>query len=301
MTKKLSALLLTAIAASITTLGAADAAPRLSPKRLSSVGDSISEAINADWFDPFTVVTPNHWASWVNGYHGFWEDLAGKADVNSYNQRITKNFGSSGRANFMEALSGADSYDVPGQTSQSVSHGASFVTMFMGHNDVCQSSFADIPTDQEFEDNIRAGLENLRNGLPAGATVYVVGLVDIYKLYQLGEQKSALGIVDCDTLWATTLFDIYPCATMLSPLNSEADRQYTRSRNIAFNQILQELVAEYGAADPNHYYHFTNTPFNYNFQPSQVSDYDCFHPSGAGQKELARMTWNDGPFAAYQK
>lgn len=300
MTKKLSALLLAAAAASLTSIGAADAAPRLSPKRLSSVGDSISEAINAEWFDPTIIVTPNHWASWVNGYHGFWEDVLGKTDVYSYNQRISRNFGSSNRANYMESLSGADSYDIPAQTAQSVSHSASFVTVFMGHNDVCQSSFADIPTDQEFEANVRAGLNNLKNGLPAGATIYVVGLVDIYKLYQLGEQKSALGMVDCEAVWAATLFDAYPCSTMLSPLNSEADRQYTRGRNIVFNQLLERLVLEYGANDPNHYYHFTDTPFNYNFTPSQVSDYDCFHPSASGQKEIARITWNAGPFASYQ-
>jgi lysophospholipase L1-like esterase len=85
------------------------------------------------------------------------------------------------------------------QATQAVSHGASFVTMFMGHNDVCQSSFADIPTNEEFTANWRASLDIPRNGLPAGATVYVAGLVDIYQLYQLGHEKQVLGIADCRT------------------------------------------------------------------------------------------------------
>jgi lysophospholipase L1-like esterase len=271
--------------------------PRLVPKRLSSVGDSITEAINAEEFNPFIIITPNHWASYANGYRGFLELLLGRTNVNSHNQRITSKYGSSGRANYMEALSGADSYDIPPQTAQSVAHAANYVPIFMGHNDVCQNNFASIPTNAQFEANVRAGLNNLKNGLPAGATVYVLGIVDIYKLWQLGDQLSALGILDCRIVWATSLAGIFPCATMLSPLNSEADRQFTRNRNIAFNTILQNLVNEFNANDANHYYHFTNATFNYTFTASQVSDFDCFHPSAAGQKELSRVSWSLSPFA----
>ena len=173
--------------------------------------------------------------------------------------------------------------------------------MFMGHNDVCGNDFSDIPTDAEFEANVRAGLENLRVGLPAGATVYILGIVDIYRLYQLGEQLTSLGLIDCRLVWATTLFNIYPCGTMLSPLNSEADRQFTRSRNIAFNDILERLANEYNANDSRHYYSYTSEPFDYSFQPSQVSGFDCFHPSADGQKELSRVTWEAGPFRSYRR
>ena len=68
--------------------------PQRVPKRLSSVGDSISEAINAEEFNPLVIVTPNPWASWVNGYSGFWEWLFGRTNVNSHNQRITSKYGS---------------------------------------------------------------------------------------------------------------------------------------------------------------------------------------------------------------
>lgn len=290
--------LLAALAASVMTAQAAMAAPRLAPNRLSSIGDSISEAINAEWYSPFDNATGNHWASWVNGFHGFWESILGKLNVASFNQRITASFGSAGRANFMESVGGADSYDLVQQATSAVSHGATFVTMFMGHNDVCKASFADIPTDAELEANWRASLEILKNGLPAGATVYVAGMVDIYRLYQLGHEKQAMGIVDCSTVWLATLFDMYPCGTMLSPTNSEADRQFTRSRNIAFNQILQDLVAEYSQTDPDHYYHFSDAAFQYQFVPSQVSDFDCFHPSAVGQRDLSQILWDAGPFSS---
>lgn len=267
----------------------------LAPKRLSSTGDSISEAIDAE------LPLANHWASWVNGYHGFWEWLFGLTNVYSHNQRITKNFGSWGRRNYMEAKSGADMFDFPGQTFGSVSHQAQYVTVFMGHNDVCQNHFADIPTDAEFEANFRAGMDNLKNGLPAGATIYVVGIADIYQLWQIGRDKKALGIVDCEVLWATTLLDLFPCGTMLSPLNTDADREYTRNRNIGFNNILMRVTKEYNNNDPNHYYIYTDVVFNYPFVENQVSDIDCFHPSAIGQRVLSKMTWDAGPFGAYQK
>ena len=273
--------------------------PQRVPKRLSPVGDSITEAINAEEFNPFVFITPNNWASWANGYRGFWEWLLGRTNVNSHNQRISSAFGSRNRKNYMEAVSGADSTDIGPQMSQSVNHAADYVTLFMGHNDVCGDDFSDIPTDAEFEANVRAGFDQLKAGLPNGATVYTLAIVDIYKLWQLGPQLSgALGI-SCEVIWATTLFGIFPCGTMLNPLNSEADRQHTRSRTIAINEILGELVAEYDATDPNHYWEWTDLTFQTDFVPSEVSPFDCFHPSAQGQKRLSAESWAAGPFGAY--
>ena len=270
-------------------------ATQLVPKRLSSTGDSITEAFDAE------LPLANHWASWVNGYHGFWEWLFGLTDVYSHHQRITKNFGAWGRKNYMEAKSGAEMPDFPAQAAASVSHQAQYVTVFMGHNDVCGNHPGDIPSDVEFEAYFRAGMEKLKTGLPSGATIYVVGIVDIYQLREIAQDKKALGIVDCEVLWATTLLDLYPCGTMLSPLNTDADREYTRSRNIAFNEILERVTEEYNQQDLIHWYYYTDATFKYQFTENQVSDIDCFHPSAHGQRDLSKLTWDSGPFGAWQK
>jgi len=270
-------------------------ATQLVPKRLSSTGDSITEAFDAE------LPLANHWASWVNGYHGFWEWLFGLTDVYSHHQRITKNFGASGRKNYMEAKSGADMDDFPAQAAASVSHQAQYVTVFMGHNDVCGNHPSDIPSDEQFEAYFRSGMQKLKTGLPAGATIYVVGILDIYQLWQIAQDKKALGIVDCEVLWATTLLDLFPCGTMLNPLNDDTDRLATRERNIAFNKILKKVTGEYNLNDPKHYYYYTDETFNYHFVESQVSDIDCFHPSAIGQKDLSELTWDVGPFKAYRK
>jgi hypothetical protein len=104
----------------------------------------------------------------------------------------------------------------------------------MGHNDACQDRFIDIPSDEVFEARFRRGWRDIEIGPAAGATVYVVGIVDIYRLWQVADDKRALGIVDCELLWATTLLKWYPCGTMLNPLIGEAGRQYTLSRIIGF-------------------------------------------------------------------
>jgi lysophospholipase L1-like esterase len=269
--------------------------PQLAPKRLSTTGDSMTEAIDAE------LPGANHWASWANGYHGFWQWLFCLTDVNSHNQRITKNFGCRGRRNYMEAVSGADMFDFPWQAQQAVDHKAQYVTVLMGHNDVCQHDFADIPTDEQYEANFREGMETLSTGLLEGATIYVAGIVDIYRLWEIARHKKALGIIDCEVLWAFTLLDLFPCGTMLNPLNSPADRQFTQGRNIQFNKILERVTAEYEATDPDHHYLFTPVVFEYPFVESQVSDIDCFHPSASGQKLLSQITWDDGPFVEYQR
>ncbi len=281
---------------------AADTAVPLCPKRLSSTGDSMTEAIDAE------LPAANHWASWVNGYHGFWEWLLGLTNVNSHNQRITKLFGSSGRANYMEAKSGADMFDFPGQAAAAAGRGAHYVTVLMGHNDVCQDRFADIPSEAEFESHFRAGLDKLKAGLPAGATVYVAGIVDIYRLWEVARDKKALGIVDCEVLWATTLLKLFPCGTMLNPLIGEAGRQYTRSRITGepgrfegFNNILRRVTEEYNAVDANHRYVFTDRAFSFRFDERHVSDIDCFHPSAYGQKTLSEVTWNPALFTGCTK
>ena len=270
-------------------------APQLAPTRLSSTGDSITEAFDAE------LPLANHWASWANGYQDFWTWLFGLTDVNSHNRRIDRNFGQEDRTNFIEAVSGSDSFDFPGQAMQAVDHQASYVTVFMGHNDICQNEFADIPTFEEYAANMRAGFEILRDGLPAGATIYVIGLVDIYQLWEVAQDKKALGIIDCEVIWAFSLFDIFPCGTMLNPLIGDTGRGITRFFNFVYNFVLQELVSEMQRQDPNHHWYFTwdvfaqGVPFEY-----FVSDIDCFHPSAAGQEDLAETTWNAGPFSEFQ-
>jgi lysophospholipase L1-like esterase len=273
--------------------------PRREPLRLSSLGDSITEAVNAEEFDPRDFgLTRNRWASWASGYTKDWNSLLDRTDVNSHNQRIDELFGEDGRKNKSPAKIGADSENLLKQALKAVKNKADYVPILMGQNDICGDDVSEIPTDAEFEANFRAGFEALRTGLPPGATIYTLGIIDIYRLWQIGEELEAFGVIDCHDLWEELASEAIPCATMLDPDNEEADRQFTRGRIIAFNQILADLVAEYDAADGQHYWHFSNVTFETMFDEDHVSEFDCFHPSAEGQALIAEETWNAGPFAA---
>src|SRR5262249_11772424 len=81
------------------------------PIRLYSIGDSLTRAANAN------LPGDNLNNSWVNGYYGFWEWLFGLPNVNSHNQRITAQFGSSGRRNWIAAQDGARMSDMVAQAA----------------------------------------------------------------------------------------------------------------------------------------------------------------------------------------
>jgi lysophospholipase L1-like esterase len=261
------------------------------PKRLYSNGDSITRAFDADF------PADNLNVSWVNGYFGFWEQLFGLPNVKAHNQRITANFGSSGRANFIAAVNGARVDDLASQAAGAAGKNISYATVALGGNDVCRDTIADLPSDAEFEANVRAGLATLLANLPSNATVQVVSIPNIKRLYDIGQDKEALGIVDCEVLWAGTVLG-FPCGSMLSPFNSEADRLYVQSRNVGYNTILRNVTQELDAANPE--FLFFADAFSFNFVQNEISNLDCFHPSWRGQRTLSREIWNNGPFRDFQ-
>jgi lysophospholipase L1-like esterase len=263
------------------------------PKRLYTNGDSITRGFDAD------LPLDNLNASWVNGYFGFWEWLFGLPNVKSHNQRISANFGSSSRKNWIAAENGARVDDLASQASGAAGRNVTYSTVMLGGNDVCRDSIADLPTDAEFETNVRSGLDTLLGNLANGSTVQVVAIPDVKRLYDIGVDKTALGVVDCQVLWALTVLG-FPCGSMLSPFNSEADRLYVQSRNEGYNDILESVANEKAAQHPGKFISYTNVTFEEPFLEEDISNIDCFHPSWRGERKISDGTWDDGPFQAHQ-
>jgi len=261
------------------------------PKRLYSNGDSITRAFDAN------VPADNLNNSWANGYFGFWEQLFGLPNVKAHNQRISANWGSSGRANYIAAVNGARIDDLVAQATGAAGKNVTYATAMLGGNDVCRDSIADLPTNAEIEADFRAGMATLLARTASNATVQVVGIPNVKRLYDIGKNKSALGIVDCEILWAATVLG-FPCGSMLSPFNSEADRLYVQSRNVGYNTILRNVTLELDAA--NSEFIFYADSYNFNFVENEISNLDCFHPSWRGQRTLSREIWNQGPFRDFQ-
>lgn len=264
------------------------------PKRLYSNGDSITRAFDAN------LPLDNLNLSWANGYFGFWEWLFGLPNVKSHNQRISANFGSSGRKNWIAAKNGARVEDLTTQAAGTAGRNVTYTTVMLGGNDVCRDSIADLPTDQEFTTKFSTGMDTLLGNLPNGASVQVAAIPDVKRLYDVGKDKTALGIVDCEILWAFTLVG-FPCGSMLSPFNTETDRLYVQSRNIGYNQILEDVTIQKAAQHPGKFISFTDASFSFLFTQSDISNIDCYHPSWRGQKAFSKRIWDDGLFQAYQK
>lgn len=264
------------------------------PKRLVSLGDSITRAFDA------TLPADNLNQSWANGTHGFVEKLFRLPDVKSHNQRISANFGDSGRKNVVLARNGAKVKGLQEQAAGTAGKDYTYATVLIGGNDVCRDTIAELPTDYDFTVDAAIGLVELFRSLPDGATVQVAAIPDVKRLYEIGIDKTALGIIDCEQLWKLTAQG-FPCGSMLSPDNTELDREYVRSRNIRYNQILQFLTAIGTNKFTNLHISWTDRTFTYPFTADDVSNIDCYHPSSQGQRTISRETWNDGPFKDAQK
>jgi lysophospholipase L1-like esterase len=250
------------------------------PTGIYSIGDSLTRGTDAN------LPGDNLNNSWANGYYGFWERLFGLPDVNSHNQRITTQFGSSG-SNWIAAQNGARVEDMAAQATPVALVGVNYATVMLGGNDVCRGSLADLPTNPEFEAHVRNGLTTLLNGLPNGATALVIAIPNVKALYDLGLSKTALGITSCSTLWKQTGL----CKSMLSQNNTELDRQYVQSRNIGYNEILQRVTAELAASYPEKFVRFSPAGYQLPSAQEHISDLDCYHSSWQGQRALSALTW----------
>lgn len=262
----------------------------LQPKRLYSIGDSITTAFDS-WF-----VGDNDAVSWVNGFHGWWQDLLGVPDINSHNQRIDAAYGESGRTNVTAAENGARWDDALAQAQGIAAEAPTYVTVMLGGNDVCRDEIADLPTDEEIRGHVQATLEALDQDLPAGATVLVVGIPDVKMLYDVGLTQGGLLGIDCEAIWATTALG-FPCGSMLSPDNSEEDRLFVQSRNFAYNDIIQQATNQKNWNSKRVYFRFFDAE-SVAFTGDDISSIDCFHPSADGQELISALTWQELPFGS---
>ena len=167
--------------------------------------------------------------------------------------------------------------DAQGQAQTAVAQQAAYVTILMGANDVCTSSPSTMTSVSDFQAQFAAAMSTLAAGLPAGSHVYVSSIPNVYLLWQRLHGNLAAQLV-----WSLAQI----CQSMLSPANTEADRQFVLAREQAFNQVLADVCGQYAFCRFDDY-----ASFDYEFTTGQVSKLDYFHPSLSGQSALASLTW----------
>jgi lysophospholipase L1-like esterase len=256
-------LLLGLVAAALAGVPAASASPP-PPSSIAGIGDSITRATDVCcWYGDH----PRQ--SWSTG-NGLFDG------IRSHYERLLALTPSIYGHNYNDARAGAKMRDAQGQAQTAVTQQAQYVTILMGGNDVCTDSPSTMTSVSDFTAQFTATMNTLA-GLPAGSHVFVSSIPNIYRLWQLLHNNGTARLV-----WSLA----HICQSMLSPANTEADRQFVLAREEAFNDVLRDVCGLYAMCRFDDY-----AVFNYQFSTNQVSTLDYFHPSLAGQAALASVTW----------
>ncbi|WP_309105681.1 SGNH/GDSL hydrolase family protein [Arthrobacter sp.] len=174
------------------------------------------------------------------------------------------------------AVSGSTAADLPAQANAAASQGAEYVTILIGANDLCASSPASMTSVEEFEGHVMSALATLDERLPR-SRIFLSSIPDLYQLWAvLHGNPSASG------KWAGS----NTCQSMLSPSNTEADRQMVVQRQQAFNVVLARSCSRFRNCRWD-----GGTVYGYRFAAEDVSTLDYFHPGLRGQEALAELTW----------
>ena len=238
------------------------------PDSMASLGDSITRAMNPE---P-SLLGDQPQYSWSTGSNN---------SVESHYYRILQQNSPISSNNNNDAVSGARMTDLNGQAQTAVIQGVDYVTILMGANDVCRPSEATMTAVETFRSQFQQAMETLTSGL-ADARIFVVSIPDIYNLWLiLKDDPSAV------STWNTVSI----CQSMLANPTStgQADvdrRDRVQQRNIDFNTQLAEVCALYTNCRFDN-----NAVFDTQFVASDVSTFDYFHPSIAGQMKLASVSW----------
>ena len=249
--------------------GTAPAAPPDLPQAMAAIGDSITQATNADLLR-FGASNPGQ--SWSTG-----DDT--NDPILSHYERVVRANGAVAGRNANLAVSGSTMADGPGQATRAVATRADYVTMLLGANDVCAPTLAAMTRVADFEASFRQTLGTLTAGLPA-ARIYVASIPDIHQVWALHQ-----GNLLARLIWEW--FDI--CPPMLASANTDADRLMARARNVDFNTVLRTVCAEFSQCRFD-----GNRVFDHRLTAVEVGIVDFFHPSIEGLRALAETTWAGG-------
>ncbi|WP_326690587.1 GDSL-type esterase/lipase family protein [Streptomyces sp. NBC_01795] len=234
-----------------------------SPGSIAAVGDSITRG-----FDACSLLSDCTKVSWATGTENEVDSLASRL--------LTDPRGKS----WNYAVSGAVADDLPAQMRKAADVRPGMVTVMSGANDACRPSVARMTPVEDFRADIREGLRVLRAESPK-TQVYVSSVPDLRRLWQQG-RKNPIG----ERVWGLGI-----CQSMLKDPQSmdkaaHDRRQQVYDRAVDYNSVLKEECAK----DLRCRYD-NGAVFRYRFTGAELSNWDWFHPSKAGQRSLAEMAY----------
>ncbi len=262
-----TAVALIVAASPIGAAGSASAAPKHYPRVMAAAGDSITRAFDVGWC---CILRDDPSRSWSTG--------SDPAVDSHYLRLLALDRRIAGNAN-NDAASGARMSGLAGQLGRAAAQRADYVTVEMGANDLCTNSVTTMTPTANFEAQFRAALAAFVDQRPS-ARILVASIPDLYWLWQQFHTNAAAQFV-----WSA--FGI--CQSMLSVFNTETQRQQVVAQELAYNDVLARVCAEFSRCRSD-----GGAVYDTKFAASDVSTVDYFHPSIEGQHDLAAITWTVG-------
>lgn len=224
-----------------------------------AVGDSITAAFNSGG------AFAQRQNSWSTGH-----------EIDSHFSFLSERFDFVKAKNF--AISGSRSGGLLRQVNRVIRRldHVDYVTLLIGANDVCAFGVNVQTPLEKFRTRIGAALFRLVRAYP-DVKILVPSLPNIERLYEIGEKYG------CQPLWERKRI----CRKFLNSNVSDKDREKFMTRWDRTNQILKEEAEKF----PENAF-FSPAMASFDFEMKHVSKRDCFHPSVAGQEEIALNTWH---------
>ncbi|MFH8343676.1 GDSL-type esterase/lipase family protein [Streptomyces sp. NPDC018045] len=237
---------------------------RTDPASVAALGDSITVG-----FDACSVLSDCPAVSWATGTD---------PGVNSVARRLVRD---PATQSWNFARTGALMRDLPAQVDQAVRKRPELVTVLVGANDACRTDVGAMTTEAAFRAGFETSLRKLRRALPK-TQVYVAAVPDLMRLWSQGRQNP-LG----KEVWKLGI-----CGSMLrdpDDLSKAADtrRQSVRERVMGYNRALESVCGRDALC------RFDRSVFDFRFTGAELSTWDWFHPGREGQRELARMAFQE--------
>jgi lysophospholipase L1-like esterase len=245
------------------------------PTRIAALGDSITRAFDVNG-SYFLKDAPEK--SWSTG---------GDGTVNSQFLRLRQKYypgSTTAPARENDAVTGAKMSALPGQMSTALTNGADYITVLMGANDVCTktvSGTTGMTSTSAFRTDFEAAMAKTDG---KKVLVFVSSIPNVNRLYTLFSTSSS-------ARFAWSLYGV--CQSLLSSRATSADRDAVAKQVIADNEVLRTVCAAHSdtcAWDGG-------ATYNVQFEKTDVSTVDYFHPSVAGQNKLAGAAWSASPYA----
>lgn len=162
-----------------------------------------------------------------------------------------------------------------------------YVTLLIGHNDLCGKTVEEMTSVRDFQKNIHSSIQFLVSQ-KTKARILVVPLARIDTLPETVGNSFVVpikGLQRCQQVWKTI-----PLCTTLTQRESAETQKIVKTRLQDFNKIIKSEVARARAKHGDRI-RLASVMESYQPQPNDVA-IDCFHANKDAQNRISAKTWS---------